>query len=152
MHAFTLIFYKDYSFPTIKGKSAWWHHYCSWCNNDVITYTYSCKGLLYLSLIVFLWNNGTCSCNQSLAVDPHQVLTRWIFFTIAGLSTQCVNILWLRGVASSQDYGTERVQQNLTPFCKGIHSLTMLVCTLYRPWYMKAKTRINLLYVWTTAL
>jgi len=66
------------------------------------------------------------------------------FFIIAGLSTQCVNTSWLWGATSSQD-GTDTVQANSTPFCKGTHSLTMLVCTLYWPLCLKAKTKVNLL-------
>jgi len=88
-------------------------------------------------------------CNPSSAIDPHQVLAWWFFVIIAGLSAQCVNTSWLWGATSSPD-GTDTVLENSTPFCKGTLSLTMLVCTFYWPWCLKAKTKVNLLFVLLT--
>jgi len=130
----------------MKSKNVWWHHgYCGRSNDYVIMHSLKVFILEPHSFLVEQWH----CCNPSSAIDPHQILAWWFFVIIAGLSAQCVNTSWLWGATSSPD-GTDTVLENSTPFCKGTHSLTMLVCTLYWPWWLNAKTKVNLLFVLLT--
>ena len=134
----------------MKSKNVWWHHcYCGRSNDYVIMHSLKVFILEPHSFLVEQWH----CCNPSSVIDPHQVLVWWFFVIIAGLSAQCVNTPWLWGATSSQD-GTDTVQENSTPFCKGTHSLTMLVCVLsidHDDW--KPRQRLTCcLYYWLVGL
>jgi len=79
-----------------------------------------------LDFVLPVHSIASYTCNQTLAVGLHKVLTRQIFFSNAGLSAQCMNT----------SYGSEELlhhkmedtlQEISTPFCRG----TILLLCLF---------------------
>ena len=88
------------------------------------------------------------SCNPPSSVDPHQVLECWIFHHCRIERTVCEHLMALRShfITRLNRLRTRKLYSLLQRYT---HSSTVLVCTLYWPQCMKAKTIINLLFVYT---